>query len=368
MKLFFIYLSFTLITSLSLAAKVTEPVKTNTLQFEAELSKNDTTVYAIGDIHGDLNILKKMVYATGVVDQKMKSWLKPKAHLVLTGDYIDRGPDTRQVIDFLIQLQNIKKNKIHVLTGNHERMRLLGFNSDAPKEDEKFLTTLFNEEPYSGFIKSLPVLKKVGPFVFMHGGIDLDTVQIKNYGFTRFNEAAAKNVEVIISFLNKNPNFLNDTDKAKFKEKINNRVSKIYEKDKDLNNTLELYLWGKNSPLWTRSMANVTSATDTWIAGEGPCFENCDFFKDTKLTADGVLTQFLDSVAAQRLVLGHTIQSDRKNMVSHSILKDKLSLIDVSNSSFYDKDKPGAFIELDIKKNKATAFEVDRKTGKKTKI
>lgn len=66
---------------------------------------------AIGDIHGCKKELEQLV-----------SLLPPKRQLIFLGDYIDRGPDSKGVIDFLIALS--KKRDCVFLSGNHELMLL----------------------------------------------------------------------------------------------------------------------------------------------------------------------------------------------------------------------------------------------------
>jgi len=72
-------------------------------------------IFAIGDIHGCLSKLERVISRTGI-DNKEDT-------LVFIGDYIDRGPDSRGVVDFVLDL----KRKIHTvicLKGNHEQMFL----------------------------------------------------------------------------------------------------------------------------------------------------------------------------------------------------------------------------------------------------
>jgi len=66
---------------------------------------------AIGDIHGNLKALKELVEK-----------LPEDKQLVFLGDYIDRGPDSAGVVDFLIDLS--KKRDCIFLSGNHEDMML----------------------------------------------------------------------------------------------------------------------------------------------------------------------------------------------------------------------------------------------------
>lgn len=65
--------------------------------------------YIIGDIHGYVNILR------GLVKQLP---LKTEDEIILLGDCIDRGPESRQTIEFILELQG--KYKLTALKGNHE--------------------------------------------------------------------------------------------------------------------------------------------------------------------------------------------------------------------------------------------------------
>ncbi len=63
---------------------------------------------AIGDIHGCAKSLDGLMHALKI---------KPDDHLIFVGDYIDRGPDSKGVIDRLIALS--KTHKCTFLKGNH---------------------------------------------------------------------------------------------------------------------------------------------------------------------------------------------------------------------------------------------------------
>jgi serine/threonine protein phosphatase 1 len=70
-------------------------------------------VLAIGDIHGCLGPLDELL-----------AWVAPTSDdvLITLGDYVDRGPDTRGVLDRLIELR--KSRPVLCLRGNHEVMML----------------------------------------------------------------------------------------------------------------------------------------------------------------------------------------------------------------------------------------------------
>jgi serine/threonine protein phosphatase 1 len=74
--------------------------------------------YAIGDIHGSLDKLQQLIgECERHADGRLMRW-------VFLGDYIDRGPDSRGVIDTLMALQARRPNQVVTLMGNHEAMLL----------------------------------------------------------------------------------------------------------------------------------------------------------------------------------------------------------------------------------------------------
>ncbi|RLA24067.1 MAG: serine/threonine protein phosphatase [Gammaproteobacteria bacterium] len=68
---------------------------------------------AIGDIHGCITALTSLVDLVG---------LRPDDTIITLGDYVDRGPDSRAVVDFVINLG--KTHHLVALRGNHEIMML----------------------------------------------------------------------------------------------------------------------------------------------------------------------------------------------------------------------------------------------------
>lgn len=78
-------------------------------------------VYAIGDIHGCISQFQELLD---------KISLTKKDKLILLGDYIDRGPDSKAVLDKIAELIN-KGYRIIPLLGNHEIMMLKTFDNPA---------------------------------------------------------------------------------------------------------------------------------------------------------------------------------------------------------------------------------------------
>lgn len=93
---------------------------------------NYSRVIAIGDIHGYLEPVKRLI-------DKINP--ETKDLLIFIGDYIDRGPVSRNVVDYLIEL-SINNDNIYFLKGNHEDMFLGSIGYDAVVND--FSTWLYN--------------------------------------------------------------------------------------------------------------------------------------------------------------------------------------------------------------------------------
>jgi serine/threonine protein phosphatase 1 len=85
-----------------------------------------TVVWAVGDIHGRLDLLEPLVEAI-VADLRASS--ASRRAVVFLGDYIDRGPDSRGVLQLLAGLSDVQGVEWRFLKGNHEQA-MLGFLAD----------------------------------------------------------------------------------------------------------------------------------------------------------------------------------------------------------------------------------------------
>ncbi|KAK9052759.1 hypothetical protein SSX86_029389 [Deinandra increscens subsp. villosa] len=79
---------------------------------------NQRVVICIGDIHGYITKLHNLW-------TNLQTLIPPPdfqtARIIFLGDYCDRGPDTRKVLDFLISLPSKYPNQSHIfLAGNHD--------------------------------------------------------------------------------------------------------------------------------------------------------------------------------------------------------------------------------------------------------
>lgn len=133
----------------------------------------NSRIFAIGDIHGCYDSFRELV--------ENKINLEVKDKLILLGDYIDRGAKSKEVIDYIIELQN-KGFDIVPLMGNHEVTLL-----DAVKDDGLLPIWLYNggystlesfniktlkdlDQSYIDFIKNFRYYYSYNNFLFVHAG------------------------------------------------------------------------------------------------------------------------------------------------------------------------------------------------------
>jgi serine/threonine protein phosphatase 1 len=153
-----------------------------------------TRIYAIGDVHGRLDLLNELLSR---IDADIALRPTNKAVHVFLGDYIDRGPLSRETIDRLIQLG--KTRECVFLKGNHELIALKCL-SDRGLFDQWMrlggletlvsygitLAQLANSKPivelqaafhsalpqaHFGFFRDLQLSYECGDFFFVHAGV-----------------------------------------------------------------------------------------------------------------------------------------------------------------------------------------------------
>uniref|UniRef100_A0A7V4G7E0 Serine/threonine protein phosphatase n=1 Tax=Desulfobacca acetoxidans TaxID=60893 RepID=A0A7V4G7E0_9BACT len=137
-------------------------------------------LYVIGDIHGCLGSLKRLL-----------EHLAPDLHrdtLIFVGDYIDRGPASKGVVDYLLTLQaRYPREHLIFLKGNHEAM-FLDFLAGQERElflyngglstikdywgpDWKNAGELVLPPDHRRFYEELLPYYQSGDYIFVHGGL-----------------------------------------------------------------------------------------------------------------------------------------------------------------------------------------------------
>jgi serine/threonine protein phosphatase 1 len=93
-------------------------------------------LYIIGDVHGCATLLDKMldrIDVHGVTNNVINPML------ILVGDYVDRGPQSAQVLERIYTLQQDTPDRVICLMGNHEKM-MLDFIDDPAGGGNRWLT------------------------------------------------------------------------------------------------------------------------------------------------------------------------------------------------------------------------------------
>jgi hypothetical protein len=173
-------------------------------------------IVAVGDVHGDFDAFVAVLRSAGVIDKSNK-WSGGATWLVQTGDCVDRGADSRKVLDLLINLERQaakSKGRVYSLLGNHEAMNVYGdlryvsageynsyrtsdsadlrdrayevFADPALKDSEDYRKTWNDEHPlgwvehrqafapngkYGRVLLERDAIVKVNDILFLHGGI-----------------------------------------------------------------------------------------------------------------------------------------------------------------------------------------------------
>jgi serine/threonine protein phosphatase 1 len=135
--------------------------------------------FAVGDVHGCLEKLQRLVEAC-----EAHAGGRP-ARFVFLGDYIDRGPDSRGVIEFLMRRQQAQPGSDVCLRGNHEQLALdahadqrampawLG-NNGATTQRNYWRTGGRISPAHLAWLAALPLCHDDGLRFFVHAGVDLD--------------------------------------------------------------------------------------------------------------------------------------------------------------------------------------------------
>ena len=81
-----------------------------------------TLLYVIGDIHGRADLLRRLVELLRADSAERSPGGRPM--LMFLGDYVDRGPASREVLDEMVRLKSDDWFKVYCLCGNHDQFLL----------------------------------------------------------------------------------------------------------------------------------------------------------------------------------------------------------------------------------------------------
>jgi len=164
----------------------------------AAVEPDGVRVYAVGDIHGRVDLLNSLLDL--ISDDVTAEAGEAEVTLVFLGDYVDRGPDSRLVIETLRQLKAYAGDRVSMLKGNHEEA-LLGFIADPAsgplwtdfggretlraygvnpphlradtegwiEARDAFVAAI--PDDHMRFLESLRLTETIGDYLFVHAGV-----------------------------------------------------------------------------------------------------------------------------------------------------------------------------------------------------
>ena len=229
---------------------------------------------AISDIEGNFDGFYSFLFNNKIID-KQCNWIFGDGHLVLVGDFVDRGENVTQVLWLIYGLEEKAKKdggKVHFILGNHEHMNMegdtryvvdkylaLAKNIKADATPKAAYQYLFSEESEIGkWLRSKNVIEKIGGYLFVHAGLSPDLL---NYDLStkKINQITRKNFD-------------------------------LYSSDAIPKDSTAMFLLEGKGPLWYRGLVQDRS-------------------KYNKITASE-LDQVLNYYNAQKIVIGHTVVDD----------------------------------------------------------
>ncbi|MCX7873307.1 MAG: serine/threonine protein phosphatase [Caldimicrobium sp.] len=134
-----------------------------------------TNFFAIGDIHGCLFALERLLELLPI------DW--GKDYVIFLGDYIDRGPDSRRVLELLIELKEKYPERVYPIKGNHEWLferylrgldvEVFLYNGGGETLRNYYEGGSLKIPPsHLEFLRALPLYVETKDYLFVHGGIN----------------------------------------------------------------------------------------------------------------------------------------------------------------------------------------------------
>ena len=193
-------------TNSNVLPKFTVELK-DSIALEKSVYNMPEKLIAISDIEGNFTGFYSFLLANKVIDKNGK-WIFGAGHLVINGDFFDRGDQVTQVLWLIYSLENqaeYQGGKVHFILGNHEIMNLYG---DVSYNDFKYIEVakriskldnwqmglryIYSESSELGkWLRSKNVIEKIGNNIFVHGGLNVYHVNEK-YSIEEMNEIARR--------------------------------------------------------------------------------------------------------------------------------------------------------------------------------
>ncbi len=164
--------------------------------------KDENPIIAISDIEGSYKAFRDFLIQNKVIDKDL-NWTFKTGHLVLVGDFVDRGWSVTQVLWFIYKLEQEAKKVggyVHFIIGNHELKNMQGNYRAAA---DKYLAVsnimgivqsdLYSRNSFLGkWMSSKNSLELINGNLFAHGGIHPDIADL-DFSLDEINELIRSN-------------------------------------------------------------------------------------------------------------------------------------------------------------------------------
>jgi hypothetical protein len=152
---------------------------------EWRCSPTSDRLLAVGDVHGDLDALLRILLGLAFIDDK-GNWAAGPDHLVLTGDLNDRGPDSVDAITLVMRLEEQAAEaggRVDCLLGNHEMMAVqqerryvrpveaIAFESFWFEHWQGLDAVYRHDSPWARWLRRRPTILRVGETLFCHASL-----------------------------------------------------------------------------------------------------------------------------------------------------------------------------------------------------
>lgn len=153
----------------------------------------------MSDIEGNFSAFRKLLQSAGVVDDRME-WTFGDGHLILAGDFFDRGYQVTETLWLIYALEEKAKRSgghVHFILGNHDIMNMsadLRYLNPKYPENASLMhvdyNSLYNNDTELGrWLRSKNIIEKIGSNLYVHGGISRQ-VNFVGWDIPEINEKA----------------------------------------------------------------------------------------------------------------------------------------------------------------------------------
>ena len=173
--------------NINLQVNTDAPGKTFNVQLKQKLSEEKSEykgikkMLVLSDIEGNFEAFRKLLQGNQVIDENF-NWTFGKDHLVLVGDFVDRGVMVTEVLWLIYSLEEKAKaagGYVHYILGNHEIMNManeLDYVQERYLQHAKLMNKpymqLFGPNSEIGrWLATKNVMERIGNTLFTHGGV-----------------------------------------------------------------------------------------------------------------------------------------------------------------------------------------------------